>query len=199
MTNRLEQLTKLARVKGVIRSRDLIDVGLARQYLSIACNRGLLERVGYGLYCLPNAMQNEHRSLIEVCKRVPSGVICLLSALRYHGMTTQLPFEVWLAIPPRTRTPIIDTVQVRFIRFSGMALTEGIEKHEIEGAQLRVYHPAKTVADCFKFRNKIGTDIAIEALRDCLRQKKATINELVHFSRFCRVERVMAPYMEAML
>lgn len=199
MSTRLDQLVKLARSKGVIRPRDLNGTGIARQYLSIASQQGLLERIGRGLYCLPNAIQNEHRSLIEVCKRMPSGVICLLSALQYHGLTTQLPYEVWVAVSPNTRTPSLDTVQIRVTRFSGQAFSEGIQTRTIEGAQLRVYHPAKTIADCFKYRNKVGLDVALEALRDGLRQKKATVDELVQYGRFCRVERVMTPYMEAIL
>ena len=199
MKTRLEQLLELARAKGIVRSADLAEAGLSRQYLSIACRQGLLERIGRGLYRLPGAVLNEHQSLIEVCAAVPTGVICLLSALRFHEMTTQAPFEVHLAIAPSAWSPRHKGVQIRLYRFSGPALTEGIRQHTIEGAAIRVYDPAKTVADCFKFRNKIGLDVAIEALRDCLRQRKATVDDLVRYGRVCRVDRVMAPYMEAML
>ena len=195
----IKQITRLARKKGFLRPRDLTEIGLSRQYLSIACKRGILERVGRGVYCLPNAMQNEYRSFAEVCKHTSSGVICLLSALQYHGLTTQTPFQVWLAIGHKARKPNIDTVQIRVVRYSAPSLTQGIEIYNIEGVDIRVFNPAKTVADCFKYRNKIGLDVAIEALRDCLRQKKVTVDELVTFGRICRVERVMRPYMEAML
>ena len=151
------------------------------------------------MYCLPKAMQNEYRSFAEVCKYAPSAVICLLSALQYHGLTTQTPFQVWLAIGHKARKPNIDTVQIRVVRYSASSLSQGIEIHNIDGVDIRVFSPAKTVADCFKYRSKVGLDVAIEALRDCLRQKKAAINDLVSFGRVCRVEQVMKPYMEAML
>jgi len=151
------------------------------------------------VYCLPNAMQSEYRSFAEVCKYAPSAVICLLSALQYHGLTTQTPFQVWLAIGHKARKPNIDTVRIRVVRYSAPSLSQGIEVHNIEGVDIRVFSPAKTVADCFKYRSKIGLDVAIEALRDSLRQKKATVDELVSFGRVCRVEHVMRPYMEAML
>ena len=120
-------------------------------------------------------------------------------ALRFHDLTTQNPFEVWLAIGPKARSPRVDTVALRVVCFSGDALTEGIERHQAAGVEVRVYSAAKTVADCFKFRNKIGVDVAIEALRDCLRQRKAKVDDLVRCARICRVERVMGPYLEAML
>ncbi len=144
-------------------------------------------------------MQTEHRSLLEVCKRVPAGVICLLSALEYHGITTQSPFEVWLAIGECSKIPRISTVQLRIARFSTDSLTAGVERHYVGGADFRVFSAGKTVADCFKYRNKIGVDVAVEALRDYLRRRKGSIDELVRHARVCRVERVMAPYMEALL
>ncbi|MFH1068709.1 MAG: type IV toxin-antitoxin system AbiEi family antitoxin [Candidatus Glassbacteria bacterium] len=144
-------------------------------------------------------MQSEYRSFAEVCKYAPSAVICLLSALQYHGLTTQTPFQVWLGIGHKARKPKIDTVQIRVVRYSASSLSKGIEVNNIEGVDIKVFSPAKTVADCFKYRSKIGLDVAIEALRDSLRQKKATVDELVAFSRVCRVEQVMKPYMEAML
>ena len=195
----IKQIVRLARKKGFLRSRDLAEIGLSRQYLGVALKRGLLNRVGRGVYCLPKAMQNEYRSFAEVCKYAPSAVICLLSALQYHGLTTQTPFQVWLAIGHKARKPNIDTVQIRVVRYSASSLSQGIEIHNIDGVDIRVFGPAKTVADCFKYRSKVGLDVAIEALRDCLRQKKAAINDLVSFGRVCRVEQVMKPYMEAML
>ena len=199
MTTHLQNLLRVAETKGLIRARDLADHGIPRQYLSIACERGLLERLDRGLYALPNAIQTEHRSLVEVCKLVPHGVICLLSALQFHGMTTQSPFEVWLAIGESKEIPRIGLVKLRIARFSAESLKAGVESHDEEGAELRVFSAAKTVADCFKYRNKIGVDVAAEALRDYLRLRKGPIDDLTKYARVCRVERVMEPYLEALL
>jgi len=124
-------------------------------------------------------------------------VVCLLTALRFHGLTTQSPHEVWLAIGSKTWLPQVDHPTLRFVRLSARALEAGVEEHSIEGVIVRVYNPAKTVADCFKYRNKIGLDVALEALRDCRRQRKCTNDELWHYAKICRVANVMRPYMEA--
>ncbi len=199
MTTHLENLLRMAEARGLIRARDLADHGIPRQYLSIACERGLLERLDRGLYAFPGAVQSEHRSLVEVCKLVPHGVICLLSALQFHGMTTQSPFEVWLAIGESKEIPRISLVQLRIARFSVESLKAGVESHDVDGADLRVFSAAKTVADCFKYRYKIGVDVAAEALRDYLRRRKGPIDDLTRYARVCRVERVMEPYLEALL
>ncbi|MGB4099662.1 MAG: type IV toxin-antitoxin system AbiEi family antitoxin domain-containing protein [bacterium] len=199
MKTHIENLLQLAKSKGLIRARDLTEHGIPRQYLTIACKQGLLERLDRGLYSIPNAIQTEHRSLIEVCKLVPKGVICLLSALQYHRMTTQSPFDVWIAIGESSEIPRISVVKLRIARFSIATLNAGVETHKVNGAELRVFSPAKTVADCFKYRNKIGVDVAIEALRDYLRQRKGTIDDLTKYSRICRVDHIMKPYLEALL
>jgi len=199
MRSNLEKLITLAQTKGLLHTRDVARAGIARQYLKIACDRHLLERLGRGLYTLPNQLIGENISLGEVCKVAPRGVICLLSALRFHNLTTQLPSEVWLAIGQKDRRPKIETVAVRMFRFSDSALSSGVEIHNMAGVEIKVFSPAKTVADCFKYRNKIGLDVCIEALRDCLRSRKTTIDELVKQSRICRVEKIMTPYLEAML
>lgn len=199
MTTHLDNLLRMAESSGLIRARDLAEHGIPRQYLSIACQKGLLERLERGLYALPGAIQSEHRSLVEVCKLVPHGVICLLSALQFHGMTTQNPFQVWIAIGESREIPRINFVQLRIARFSAASLKAGVELHNINGAELRVFSAAKTVADCFKYRNKIGVDVATEALRDYLRQRKGPIDDLTKYGQVCRVERVMAPYLEALL
>ena len=195
--NRTQQILGIVEQKGVLRPRDLDPHGIPRTYLSRLCERGLLHRVGRGLYVLPNADVSEHHTLAEACKRVPHGVVCLLSALRFHRLTTQSPFEVWLAIGSKVWHPQVDYPTLRFVRFSARALEAGVEEHSIEGVTVHVYNPAKTVADCFKYRNKIGLDIALEALRDCRRQRRCTHDELWHYATICRVTNVMRPYMEA--
>ncbi len=199
MAMHLQNLMRVAKTQGLIRTRDLAEHGIPRQYLSIACEQGLLERLDRGLYTIPDAIQSEHRSLVEVCKRVPHGVICLLSALQFHGMTTQNPFEVWLAIGASKEIPRLRLVQLRIARFSAASLQAGVETHDVSGAELRVFSAAKTVADCFKYRNKIGVDVATEALRDYLRLRKGAIDDLMTYAKVCRVERVMEPYLEALL
>jgi predicted transcriptional regulator of viral defense system len=182
---------------GVLRPRELDGLGVSRIYLQRLCNRGIVERVGRGLYVLADADVTEHHSFAAACKRVPHGVVCLLSALRFHGLTTQLPSEVWIAIDQSARRPRVQQPRIRVVRFSGAALSEGVETIRIENVPVRVYNAAKTVADCFKYRNKIGRDVALEALRDCRRQRKATNDELWHFAKICRVANVMRPYLEA--
>jgi len=195
--DRNRQILEMVQQAGVLRPRDLDAHGIPRIYLSRLCERGYLQRVGRGLYVLPHADVSEHHTLAEACKRVPHGVVCLLSALRFHGLTTQSPFEVWLAIRNKAWRPHVDYPRLRFLRFSAGALEAGVEEHAIEGVIVRVYNPAKTVADCFKYRNKIGVDVAVEALRDCRRQRRCTNDELWHYAKICRVANVMRPYMEA--
>jgi predicted transcriptional regulator of viral defense system len=173
--------------------------GIHPEYVRRLCDRGLLIRSGRGLYIPADADVTSHHTLAEASKRVPSGVICLLSALRFHELTTQSPRDIWLAISEKARRPRVDYPPLRIMRFSGLALTEGVEEHKIEGVPVKLYNPAKTVADCFKYRNKIGLEVAIEALRDCRRQRKCTNDELWHYARVCRVANVMRPYLEATL
>lgn len=184
---------------GVLRPRDLQAAGIPGSYLARLAHRGLLTRVDRGLYTLPEAEVGEHYSLAEAAKRVPRGVICLLSALRYHGLTTQSPFEVWMAIGEKDRRPKVAGQVLRTVRFSGEAQRAGIETHVIDGVPVRIYSPGKTVADCFKYRNKIGVDVAIEALKDCVEQRRCTPDELAEYARICRVSNVMRPYMESVM
>jgi predicted transcriptional regulator of viral defense system len=195
--DRIQRILEIVEQAGVLRPRDLDAHGIPRIYLSRLRERGLLERVGRGLYVLPNADVSEHHTLAEACKRVPHGVVCLLSALRFHGLTTQSPSEVWLAIGSKVWQPQVDRPTLRFVRFSARTLEAGVEEHSIERVIVRVYNPAKTVADCFKYRNKIGLDVALEALRDCRRHRRCTNDELWHYAKICRVANVMRPYMEA--
>jgi predicted transcriptional regulator of viral defense system len=186
------------RARGVVRPRDLEAAGLPRVWLTRLTRLGLVERVGRGLYVATDAQWTEHHSFAEVAVRVPRGVICLLSALSYHGLTTQAPFEVWLAIDRNARAPHEPGLPLRVVRFSGAALTSGVGEHVIEGVPVRIFTPAKTVVDCFRYRNKIGLDVAIEALRDCYRQRLATIDELWDLANRLRVANVMRPYLESL-
>ena len=195
--DRNQRILDLVKQAGVLRPRDLDEQGIPRIYLSRLCERGLLQRVGRGLYVLPDADVSEHHTLAEACKRVPHGIVCLLSALRFHGLTTQSPYEVWLAIGSKVWRPRVDYPPLRFVYFSARSLQAGVQEHSVEGVSVRVYDPAKTVADCFKFRNKVGLDVALEALRDCRRQRRCTNDELWHYAKICRVANVIRPYMEA--
>ena len=192
-----QAILTLAEHQPLLRARELAAQGLPTAALSRLVSAGKLERVARGIYSLPTRALSEHRSLAEAALRIPRGVVCLLSALRVHGIGTQAPFEVWMAIPPNTPTPRLDQPPVRVVRMSGAALTEGVEFVEIDGVQVPVFNPAKTVADCFKYRNKIGLDVALEALRDGWSQGNLTMDALWHHATVDRVANVMRPYLES--
>ena len=196
--NQAEAVMALARVKGILRPRDLAAQGIPREILRRLCESGELTRTGRGLYIVETDSITENHTLAEVARLVPRGVVCLLSALRFHELTTQSPGEIWLAIPSKARRPKASETAIRPIHFSGSALTEGVEEHIIEKVPVRIYSAAKTVADCFKARNKIGLDVAIEALRDYWRKRTGTMDELVRFAKICRVARIMQPYLESL-
>jgi len=198
MDTAAERLIDLVRNQGLIRPRDLAPLGIPRVSLTRAVRRGQLERIGRGLYGLPGRPVSAHGVLAEVASRVPKGVVCLLSALRFHGVTTQAPFEVWLAIENKAIAPKLDYPPLRIVRFSGAALTEGVEVHVVDGVMVRVTGVAKTVADCFKYRNKIGLDVALEALREAWREKSMTSEDLWRYAKVCRVANVMRPYLESL-
>jgi predicted transcriptional regulator of viral defense system len=192
-----DKVMKLVKRAGVLRPRDLTPHRIPRQYLLRLQRRGRLQKVGRGLYIASGTPLTENHSLVEACKRVPRGIICLLSALRFHGLTTQAPPEVWMAIDDKAWRPKVDNPRLHVVRFSGAALASSIEDHVIEKVHVRVFGPAKTVADCFKCRNKIGLDVALEALRDCWRNRRATMDELWKYAKVCRVANVMRPYLES--
>jgi predicted transcriptional regulator of viral defense system len=194
--SRGDQILRLARQQGVLRARDLAAHGIAREHLRRLERRGLLARTARGLYVLPDAPVSATRQLAEAARRVPNGIICLLSALRIHDLTTQAPPEIWLAIDPKAHRPRVADLPLRIVRFSGPALREGIEIRTIDGVPVRVYNAAKTAADLFKYRNKIGLDVALEALRDLWGQRRVTIDELWRYAQVCRVTTVMRPYLE---
>jgi predicted transcriptional regulator of viral defense system len=188
---------EMIRRMGIVRPADLETRGIPRARLYSLVQKGLVERRGRGIYVVRNHALTAEHVLAQAAKRVPSGVLCLLTALVFHGLTTQSPAEVWIALPEKARKPRLDYPRLRIVRFSGAALTEGIETRLVEGVNMRVYSAAKTVADCFKFRNKIGIDIAVEALKDFSRKHRGGANELARFARICRVTRVMQPYLDA--
>jgi len=188
---------KLIQRLGIARPADLEDRGIPRGRLYRLVRAGLVERQGRGIYVASGHPYSAEHTLAQVARRIPGGVLCLLTALRFHELTTQAPAEVWIALPEKARRPRLDYPRLRVARFSGAALTEGIETHRIENVDVRVYSAAKTVADCFKYRNKIGIDVAVEALRDLSRRHRGRANELARFARICRVARVMQPYLDA--
>ena len=193
-----ERLIDLARSQGLIRPCDLAPLGIARVSLTRAVRQGQLEHIGRGLYGLPGREVSAHGSLAEVARRVPKGVVCLLTALRFHGLTTQAPFEVWLAIENKAIAPKLDYPPLRIVRFSGEAFTEGVEEHTVDAVTVRVTSVAKTVADCFKYRNKIGLDVALEALREAWFGKRMTSDDIWRYAKVCRVANVMRPYLESL-
>lgn len=192
-----ERILRLAARHPILRPRDVEKHGIPREFLLRLYRQGLLTRPARGVYTLADSPVSEHHTLALAAKLVPQAIICVLSALRFHGLTTQDPHQVWLAIDFKARKPTIETPSLRIARFSGPALTEGVETHRIDGVPVRIYSPAKTVADCFKYRNKIGTDVAIEALRDALRQRKATPDQIHRYAKICRVANVIRPYLES--
>lgn len=195
--SQLDHIKQLAEKHGVLQLRELRAEGIHPEYVRRLVTRGLLTRVGWGLYVPANADLTAAHTIVEAAKRVSHGVVCLLSALQVHGIGTQLPREVWLAIDRKARRPNVGNLPIRFVTFSGAALSQGIEERFLEGVRVRIYAPPKTVADCFKYRNKIGVDVALEALRECRREKKCNVDELWRFARICRVANVMRPYLEA--
>ncbi|HEX5009320.1 MAG TPA: type IV toxin-antitoxin system AbiEi family antitoxin domain-containing protein [Planctomycetota bacterium] len=189
---------KAIRDLGLARPVDLESHGVSRAKLHALVREGLVVREARGVYTAAGHAHTAEHTLAQVAKRVPAAVFCLLSALRFHELTTQSPSEVWIALPGKARKPRLDHPRLRIARFSGSALTQGIETHRIEGVEVRVYSAAKTVADCFKYRNKLGVDVAVEALRDFNRTHRGGATELAKHARTCRVSRVMQPYLQAM-
>lgn len=197
MTAQEARALRVIRQAGLVRPAELEAHGFSRSYLYRFLRQGLVERQGRGIYVSRHHPYTAEHVLAQVAKRVGGGVFCLLTALRFHGLTTQNPAEVWIALPEKARKPRLDYPRLRVARFSGPALTEGIETHRVEGVDIRMYSAAKTVADCFKYRNKVGVDVAIEALRDFSRRHRGGATELARFARTCRVTRVMQPYLDA--
>jgi predicted transcriptional regulator of viral defense system len=193
------RILELARRQRLLSAADLRSHGWSPQLLLKLHRTGQLQRVTRGLYSLPGIEVTEHQSLVEVCGRVPKAVVCLLSALQFHEIGTQLPHEVWIALPEATQTPAIDYPPLRIARLRGKAYSEGIENIVKDGSTIRVYSLAKTITDCFKFRHKVGLDVALEALKDAWRQRKLNIDDVTRYAEINRVAQVMRPYLEAVV
>lgn len=197
--SKTEQILELLGSKGIVKARELREQGIHQEYLRQLENQGKILRAGRGIYTLPHQDLTENQSLVEATARVPHGVICLLSALRFHSLTTQAPFEVWLAIDHKARPPKENIIPLRIVYMSGMAFNLGIEEHLIASQAVRVYNIPKTVADCFKYRNKIGLDVALEALRESWNSRRVDMDLLWHYAQICRVANVMRPYLESLV
>lgn len=191
-----QRILALLEQKGMLRASDLDAIGAPRVFLTRMTAKGLLEKVGRGIYRLPEGQSSEHESLVAIATKVPQAVFCLLTALQFHELTTQLPRQIWIAMPRGSHTPKIDYPPVKMVQFARDAYSEGVEVFERDQVMLRVYCVAKTVADCFKHRNKIGLDVALEALKDARAQKKASADEIWRYAKICRVTNVMRPYLE---
>lgn len=193
-----EKVLELADSKGLIRSRDLVSIGVPRSVLARLVDSGQLVKLSRGLYSSPNRTISEYATLAELSKVYPQVLVCLMSALRFHGLTTQAPQAIWIAVSNKAYVPNINELHLRVVRFSGKALDEGREAHQIDGVTIHVTCVAKTVADCFKYRNKIGLDVAIEALHEAWASGKINMDELWYYAGVCRVANVMRPYLESL-
>lgn len=184
---------------GLLKTTDALKAGIHPRTLYAMRDSGFLEQISRGLYRLSDMPALGNPDLVSVALKVPGGVICLISALAFQEITTQIPHAVYVAIERGARAPQLSYPPLRIFRFGGKAFREGVEAHEIDGVSVRIYSPEKTLADCFKYRNKIGLDTALEALKLYRQRKKVNVEGLLKFARICRVEKVMRPYLEAVL
>ncbi len=184
---------------GVLRMNEALQAGIHRRMLYSMLEAGVIEQLNRGLYRLTDMPPLGNPDLVSVSLRIPNGVICLISALAYHEITTQVPHEVYVALERGTEAPRLSHPPIRVFWFSGQAFTAGIETHKIDGASVRIYSPEKTIADCFKYRNKIGLETAIEALKLYRKKKRFKADDLMKFARACRIEKIIRPYLEALL
>jgi predicted transcriptional regulator of viral defense system len=196
--SKIAKLKEMLSTAGLIRAKDLDAHGIPREYLGRLVKHGNVEKIALGLYRLKGVPITEHHSLAVICKKNPKAVVCLLSALAFHRVTTQSPSQIWIAVHKNERKPESITAQLRVVRFSLAALTEGVETHRVEEVPVKVFSIAKTVADCFKYRNKIGLDVAMESLKECRRRRLCSTDSLWKYAKICRVWNVMRPYMEAL-
>ncbi|MBD3349725.1 MAG: transcriptional regulator [Candidatus Eisenbacteria bacterium] len=198
--DRFERASEIFRDHGgMLRTAEALRAGIHPDTLYAMRDSGHLERVSRGVYRLAGRSPLGNPDLVTVASRVPGGVICLISALSFHELTTQIPHEVDVALATGAREPRIDHPPIRTYRFTGESFTEGVETHEIDGVDVRIYSPEKTLADCFKFRNRIGLDTAVEALRSYRERGSIKVDELIRYASICRVKKVLQPYLEAIL
>jgi predicted transcriptional regulator of viral defense system len=195
-SSQLLKARKFVRSLGVFRARDIVAAGYSREYLRRLVGQKQVRQLGRGLYASVTFDGDHHFSLVEAAKQVPRGVVCLISALQFHRIGTQSPHQVWLALPRDTHFPTSGKLPFRFCKFSQSSYSFGVEEYAVAGGTVRVYSPAKTVADCFKYRHKYGLDVAVEALREGWRERKFTMNQLTTAAAVCRVSRVIQPYIE---
>jgi predicted transcriptional regulator of viral defense system len=192
------KVLEMASDLGILRPRDLCSQGLSVAYIQRLLAKGLLVKLGRGQYTLPEREPSEYETLAVTANRYPGTVVCLLSALRFHDLTTQSPGSLWLAIEGTKLAPANAPAAIEIVRLTGPTFHQGIEIHELGQVPVRIYEPAKTVVDCFKLRNRVGMDVAIDALKDCLRQRQATPEQIWKFAEMCRVKTVIRPYLEAL-
>jgi predicted transcriptional regulator of viral defense system len=186
----------LLKAKGMLRLKDFLAEEIGQETLSRLVREGQVVRASRGLYQLSDATADTSQALAEAAALVPKGIVCLISALQFHELTLQMPSSVWMAIERTAWKPTISYLSIRFVRFSGWALTEGVERHSIQSRQVPITAPSRTIVDCFRYRNKIGIDVAMEGLREGIRQRKCTPDQLWHFAKKARVWTVMRPYVE---
>lgn len=198
LSKKEQKIVELIQGHGIIRARDLNKLNCSRTILFNLCKKGVLKKLGRGLYTHVDNEFDENQSTLEVCKHAPDAIVCLLSALSFHKFTTQNPFEVWIALQAGAWTPKMDYPPIRVFRFSKKSFSVGFKEYDIDGVKMKVYVPAKTIADCFKFRNKIGLDVALEALHEGWRKKLFTMDELYKYGEICKVNKVMKPYLESL-
>lgn len=196
---KMQQVVAYLKARSVVRPRDMDRLGLPRSYLNRLANQGVIEKIGRGLYQWPEKDFGRFHSLVEVAKQAPRSVVTLLSALSFHDLTTQNPSKIWLAIDRKAWRPEISYPPVRFVTMSGEALRAGVESRDIEGVEIKVFTPAKTVADCFKYRNKIDLNAVLEALREGWSARKFTMDELMRYAEICRVKKVIQTYLESVV
>ena len=194
-----EALRQFSKHHGMLRTAEVLRLGIHPRTLYTLREEGQIVAVARGLYRLADAPELSDPDLATVAAKIPSAVVCLLSALAYHNITTQIPRQVCIALPRHTTYPRLEHPPLRIFQFSRAPYDAGIQRNRVEGVELKVYCPAKTVVDCFKFRNQIGLDVALEALRDAWRHKRVTMDDLWRFAQVCRVTNVMRPYLESVV
>ena len=197
--SQVDRALKVLRARGIARLRELMAAGVAQETVSRLVRSGQVTHLARGLYQLPSSDLGSTHGFAEACKLVPKGVICLVSALQFHELTVQLPRAIWMAIETGARTPRISYPPMKFVRFAKASISQGIEKHKIEGVAVRVTDPATTIADCFRFRRKVGIDVALEGMREALKHRKASADAIMKAAQHRRIWTKLRPYLEAML